>query len=228
MRALRVLLILTVLLGGLFVGADRLAVGLAEDKIAERIRSSRGLDQNPSVQINGFPFLTQVAGKELDSVDASMDGLTVRVGDRSVEVTEVDVKLRDVRLENNFSSAVAGRATGTARIGYADLTAAGTEGVTAAYAGPERAAENQVRIDVDIPVAQVTLYSAASVRDGDTIALRAENIPEIPVAENLIRGRVDHELKITGLPEGLRLEKLTMAEDGVTLHLSGSEVDLAG
>ncbi|GAA2427807.1 DUF2993 domain-containing protein [Streptomyces macrosporus] len=229
MRALRILLIFLVILGGLFVGADRLAVGLAEDEAAAKIKSAKGLSEQPSVEIHGFPFLTQVLGKELESVDATLDGLTVQVGGRDVDVTEVDVALDGVRLENNFSSAVAARATGSARIAYEDLTAAtGTEGATVGYAGKERAARNQVKIDVDLAVARLTVHSTVSVRNGTTIALRADDLPGIPVAEDVARGQIDRELEITGLPEGLELEKVEVDAEGVVLRLTGTDVTLIG
>ncbi|MGY1452419.1 LmeA family phospholipid-binding protein [Streptomyces sp. SS8] len=228
MRALKALLGLLVLFGGLFVGADRLAVNFAEDKVAEKVQSSRGLDERPAVEINGFPFLTQIVGKELESVDATMNGLTVQVGGRDVDVTEVDVHLGDVRLENNFSSAVADRATGSARISYQDLTEAGAKGASLAYAGAERAAKNQVRLDVNLTLVELTLHSSLKVENGDTVALHAEDLPDLPVAEDVVRAQIDRKLEITGLPEGLRLERAEVDEKGVVLHLSGSNVDLAG
>lgn len=57
-RSVRILLIVLVILGGLFVGADRLAVGFAEDEAAEKLRTSEGLSETPDVSIKGFPFLT--------------------------------------------------------------------------------------------------------------------------------------------------------------------------
>lgn len=54
MRALRVLLIVIVIFGGLFVAADRVAVNLAEDMAADKIRSSQGLGKTPEVAIKGF------------------------------------------------------------------------------------------------------------------------------------------------------------------------------
>lgn len=74
MRALRVLLVVLVIFGGLFVAADRVAVNLVEDKAADKIRSSQGLDKTPEVSIKGFPFLTQVAGRSLDEVTPSSGG----------------------------------------------------------------------------------------------------------------------------------------------------------
>jgi hypothetical protein len=43
MRALRILLIIVVILGGLFVAADRLAVHFAEGEVADRLKTQEGL-----------------------------------------------------------------------------------------------------------------------------------------------------------------------------------------
>ncbi|MEK8171442.1 hypothetical protein NKH77_24475 [Streptomyces sp. M19] len=41
-RALRTTLIVVVVLGGLFVGADRLALHFAESEVADKIKSTQG------------------------------------------------------------------------------------------------------------------------------------------------------------------------------------------
>lgn len=48
MRALRIFLILVIVLGGLFVIADRVAVNFAEDQAADRIKSTEGLANTPT------------------------------------------------------------------------------------------------------------------------------------------------------------------------------------
>ncbi|CAM5227389.1 hypothetical protein SVIOM74S_03023 [Streptomyces violarus] len=83
MRALRILLITVVILGGLFVAADRLAVHFAEGEVADRLKSRENLSTTPDVSINGFPFLTQVAGGELDDVEVGIDGYEAATADGS-------------------------------------------------------------------------------------------------------------------------------------------------
>src|SRR5690349_13218283 len=102
MRALRITLIVFVVLGILFVAADRLAVYFAESEAADKIKTSQGLTNTPDVSIKGFPFLTQVAGKELDEVEIGMDGLTTDAGGgRSVRVTKLNATLHNVRISSS-------------------------------------------------------------------------------------------------------------------------------
>src|ERR1051325_9664786 len=98
MRGLAVLIFVVVILGGLFVAADRVAVNLAEDKAADKIRSSQGLDKAPNVDIKGFPFLTQVAGRSLQEVDADLGGIQARAQGRTLRMDQLSAQFHDVTL----------------------------------------------------------------------------------------------------------------------------------
>jgi hypothetical protein len=63
----KALLVTLVVLLGLLVVADRVAVNVAEDRVAQQVQSSGRLAGPPTVDIGGFPFLTQaVAGDYSD------------------------------------------------------------------------------------------------------------------------------------------------------------------
>ncbi|MFE7778910.1 DUF2993 domain-containing protein [Streptomyces sp. NPDC057445] len=248
MRALRTLLITAVILGGLFAIADRLAVNYAEGEVAAKVRSSQGLGTEPDVSINGFPFLTQVVSSELDDVEVRMGGVKASAGGHSVEVTEVAAELSGVRL-NGLSSAVADRATGSARISYADLGKSAPEGATVSYAGAERAAKGQVKVTgpakellegagFDVPGfaegllkgRTLTAYSTVSISGGDTVRLRAQDLPELPLPgmDRTLRKAVDYDLKIDGLPKTIKLDKVVADENGLRFSGVGTDVTLAG
>ncbi|MEU1308977.1 DUF2993 domain-containing protein [Streptomyces cinnamoneus] len=232
MRAIRTLLIVAVILGALFVAADRAAVYYAEDQAAEKIRSSQGLSGTPDVSIKGFPFLTQVASSRLDEVDVKLDGVTAGAGDRSVKVSSFDAQLHDVRIDSSFSSAVAGRATGTAHLSYEELTkAAGDPNVSVANAGQ---GPNQVKVTGKVSVmgqpVERSVISTVTVVDGTTIRVRAEEVPTqgIPSLEKKIREKTDFDRQIAGLPKGIKLDKVVATPTGVDITLTGTDVNLAG
>ncbi|WP_130797567.1 LmeA family phospholipid-binding protein [Streptomyces otsuchiensis] len=238
MRALRIGLILLVILGGLAFAADRVAVGMAEGEIASKVRSSQGLDSEPSVSIKGFPFLTQLVGKKLDRVDLEMDTYTVQVDDQTGTVDDLVIRLDDVKLENNYERAVAARASGGGVISYAEmarLTGDGdsTFGVSFGYAG-----EGQIEVRVTVMGRAVgpTMIGDLDV-DGDLVSVSIDDIPSfsdipvigsIPGIEDQIRQRVDQDRQISGLPSGVELEGLKATEDGVTLSVAGTDVQLTG
>ncbi|MCZ7459456.1 LmeA family phospholipid-binding protein [Streptomyces sp. WMMC940] len=229
MRALRILLITAVILGGLFVAADRLLLNYAESEAAERVKARQGPSGTTEVSIAGFPFLTQVAGKELERVDVTVRGIEAGANGRRVVVTEMSAALHDVRLGADFSSATATTATGTARISYADLAAAADEDVTLAYGG-----NGKVKVTGSVGILGRTIsrsvVSTVSLVDGDTIRVRADRVPGegIPRLEDLIRGKTDFDRGISGLPQGMELEKVQAEENGLVITVSGRDVPLAG
>ena len=250
MRALRVFLVIVIVLAGLFVAADRIAVKLAEDEAASKIKSSQGVPQSGdvSVDIRGFPFLTQVASKNLDRVDAQLSGLTAKSRGQELTIARIDAQLDHVRLGSDYSSAVAEKATGTARISYADLSKAAPKGVSVSYAGTDKAGKSQVKItgpvtgvlkdagiDVPGPVEallegrKLTAHSTVD-SDGDTVRLHADDLPQLPLPglEDKLREVVDYQLKVDGLPSGLKLGKAEATQRGIELSVEGSDVKLTG
>ncbi|MFE3828851.1 DUF2993 domain-containing protein [Streptomyces sp. NPDC059092] len=248
MRALRTLLILVVVFGGLFVAADRVAVHFAEDQVASKIRSSQGTGSDPKVSINGFPFLTQVVNTSLDDVEVSLDGVTASADGQAVRVTEVRAELKDVKFDSSFSTATAATATGSAQISYADLTGSAPKGAEVGYAGAERAAKGQVKLSgpmgevlagagIDVGPFKslldgktLTAYSTVSLVNGDTVRLKAATLPElfVPGAEERMRAVADYDLKIGGLPSTIKLDKVTATETGLSFSGTGTDVSLTG
>ncbi|MCP9958372.1 LmeA family phospholipid-binding protein [Streptomyces sudanensis] len=229
MRALRTLLIIAVVLGGLFTVADRLAVAAAESEAADRIRARQGLSATPDVSIRGFPFLTQVLGGELDRVDVAMTGVEATAGGRKVRVGELGAELHGVRLENGYSRAVAASATGTARISYEELRKASDHDVVLGYGG-----NGKLKVTGTVEVLGRTLtrsvLSTVSVVDGDTLRVRADSVPGegIPGVEELVRKRTDFDREVKGFPAGLTIRKVEAAPDGLKITVVGRDVVLAG
>ncbi|MFF7181791.1 LmeA family phospholipid-binding protein [Streptomyces sp. NPDC008121] len=229
MRALRVLLITAVVLGGLFVGVDRLAVSYAESEAADRVRLGPARAGSTEVDIKGFPFLTQLMDKRLDDVDVKLTGVQATAGERRIRISELSAALHDVTVTEDYASARAGSATGTALISYADLTAASDSDVTVAYGGDGKV---KVTGGIEILGRKVTrsVLSTVTVTGGDTIRVRADEVPGegIPGIEGLIRKRTDFDRTIGGLPQGMKLEKVEAREDGVAIAVNGKDVALSG
>ncbi|MGI5353314.1 DUF2993 domain-containing protein [Streptomyces sp. CA-250714] len=238
MRALRIGLVILVVLAGLFVAADRIAVNLAEDEVAKKLEGQLGSASSgePSVSIEGFPFLTQVASKDLDKVTVEVEGVTTTADGRQVRLSKVNMAAENVKLSGDYSSAVADRATGTVHLSYADLSKAADDGVRVGYGGKSTSGKDQVKVTASVALPLVgraverSVYSTVSVSGGDTVRLHADKVPgsKLPGVEDAIRKKIDFERKIDRLPEGLKLEKVEATEDGVDLSMTGTGVDLAG
>lgn len=242
MRALRILLIVVVILGGLFVIADRVAVHLAEGEVADKLKTTENLAVTPDVSIKGFPFLTQVVSGELDDTEvgikdyeaaAGTDGAKIRIGD-------IRANFRSVAFSGDYSSATAATADGTATISYDELLKAARSeptqifpGATAEVVGLADGGNGKIKVNVKVTaLGRSSTYPVLSTVtvDGDTVRVHADNLPNlvVEVAEGKVRSITDFEQKIDDLPGGIELDKVEAAANGVEVAVKGSNVKLAG
>ncbi|MEW1893351.1 MULTISPECIES: DUF2993 domain-containing protein [unclassified Streptomyces] len=229
MRALRIWVIALVILAALFVAVDRVAVYIAESQAEDRVEIPGARIDSTDISVKGFPFLTQLAGSELDEVDVKITGIGTRAGGRTLRISTLDAELHDVRLTDGFSGAVADRATGTVVISYEDLTKAASDGVKVEYGG-----RNKVKVTGTVnvlgrPISRSVL-STVTLLDGHTVRVHADKVPGegIPGLEKLIREKTDFEREVGGLPNGLKLERIQPTEDGLEISGTGTDVRLAG
>lgn len=236
MRALRITAVVLVILCGLFVLADRIAVRIAEDKAADKIKSSQDLANKPELSIRGFPFLTQVLSDKFDKVDAKLTGITAETAGTTLKVDEITIHLSDVRVSDGYSKATADRASGEALISYEDLSEAAPSGVSVSYGGTSDEGKPLVKVTarVEVPVlgqeVERSVDSAVSIVGPDTVQLRAEDVPfaNVPGVEAEIRKRIDFSRTIGGLPEGLELDKVEVTKEGIKITVKGENVQLTG
>ncbi|MFH0521701.1 DUF2993 domain-containing protein [Streptomyces sp. M41] len=245
MRALRILLIVVVILGGLFVLADRLAVGFAEDEAAGKLQANENLSTAPDVSIKGFPFLTQVASGTLDDVEVGIKDYEATAGAEGerIRIDDLTANMKGVEFSGDYSSATAATATGTASITYAELLKTAKSeptqvapGVTASVVGLSDGGNGKIKVAVEATVLgnklpnPVTVLSSVTT-EGDTVKVKADTLPDFggaAIAESKARAITDFEQKIDGLPGGIRLDQVRAAKSGVEITVQGSNVRLAG
>ncbi|MEH0577634.1 MULTISPECIES: DUF2993 domain-containing protein [Streptomyces] len=245
MRALRILLVVVVILGGLFVLADRLAVNFAEGEVADKLKANEGLATTPDVSIKGFPFLTQVVGGSLDDVEVGIKDYEAATGTsaRTIRIDDLQADMKGVDFSGDYSSATAASATGTASITYAELLKTAkseptqvVQGVTANVIGLSDGGNGKIKVAVEATVLgsklpqPVYVLSTVTV-SGDTVRVHADSLPSfggVQAAENEVRSITDFEQKIDDLPGGIKLDKVVAAKNGVEISVKGSNVRLAG
>ncbi|MFF0160238.1 DUF2993 domain-containing protein [Streptomyces sp. NPDC005263] len=245
MRALRILLILVVIFGGLFVIADRVAVNFAEGEVADKLKTSENLDTTPDVSIKGFPFLTQVVGGALDDVQVGIADYEADTGSggKTIRIDDLEANMKGVEFSGDYSSATASTATGTASVTYDELLKAAkaeptqvAPGVTANIVGLSDGGNGKIKVAVEATVFGTKLPNPVDVLStvtakGDTVRVHADNLPSfggVEIAENRVRAITDFEQKIEGLPGGIQLDKVQAARSGVEITVKGSNVKLAG
>ncbi len=117
------LVIAVLVVVGLVVAADFGAAAVAEYQLATQLREQFRLTSDPSVRINGFPFLTQALAGRYSAIDIRATGLSVDpLHDVDVEATlhDVDAPLSEVT-SGNLQSVQAARVDGRVRIKDSDL-----------------------------------------------------------------------------------------------------------
>ena len=229
MRVARIVLVVVVVLGGLFVAADRIAVSVVQHKAAQRAQITENLREKPKVSITGFPFLTQVMSGKLDDVKVSADDIAAGDGAQSLRIDSFHADLYGVKLSNGYSRAVADSADGQAFITYADLSKAAPAGITVSYAGPSSSGTPRVRLTGSFLGAHLSLLSDIVVKQ-DTIGLHAEGLPKELTAlglEDRVRAEIDFIRQVTHLPANLRLISVTTTPDGMSVQVGGKGVVLA-
>lgn len=229
MRALRILLVIVVVLGGIFVVVDRVAVYFAESEAEGRVHVTGATIGSTDVSIKGFPFLTQLAGSQLDEVDVEITGIETDANGHRIRISKMNAALHEVKLADGYSSATAARATGSAVISYEDLTKAAGDGVVVEYGGNGKV---KVTGTVDIlgrPLSRSVL-STVTLVDGHVLKVHADKVPGegIPGLEGLVRRRTDFEREVGGLPSGLKLQKIQPTADGLEISVTGTDVQLDG
>lgn len=213
---------------GLFF-ADRYAEHRAEREAAGQLQTELGTPAAPSVDVEGWPFLTQVVGQRLRRVHVVADDLGTG-GGGTVPVAHADLVLTDVSTPDWWQTMEAARVEGTARLGYDALTAlAGVPliGVgggrvqverTTTFFGADVVARVTGTLQLDVAAQEVSLGDP-QIRIGDV------RLPEV-TADALLR-TVLQPVRLTGLPLGLSVTALTAGDDAVEVGLLGKDVELS-
>jgi hypothetical protein len=228
----KALVVVLVLLLGLAIAADRVAVGIAEERVAEELAAQGGLQGTPEVDITGFPFLTQAVAGRYDDVRIALSA--GQLG--QPEGTRADVALHGVRvpLASVLSGAVQqvpiDRVDGTATLSY-DLLAAQLGGDTTL-----RREGDGLRITktVELLGQAIPLTAAGTVSlDGNDLVVDVENatgagvdVPRMLV--DRVADLLDLRYAVPGLPFGLRLTGVTPADDGVVVRLEATDTVIGG
>jgi hypothetical protein len=226
------LLITLVVLVGLAVVADRVGVGIAEKRVAEQIRQQGHLSGTPTVDITGFPFLTQaVAG---DYTDVRISLTAADLGQPAG--TSADVSLRGVRVP--LSDVVSGSVQripvdsvdGTATLSYALLSSKLGGDTTLRREG------GGLRITKTVHVAGFTLplTAAGTVRlSGNDLLIDVQHASGVGVTVpgflvDRVSDLLDLRYTVPQLPFGLKLTGVRPGADGVEVTAGATDTVLSG
>jgi hypothetical protein len=137
------LVVVILILAALGIG-DQVARSYAENRIAQQVQSS-GLNAKPSVNIEDWPFLTQVAAHDLKTIVISANNVTADSGKLPFNFTATAT---GVHLNSSFNGATIDQINGEALIPFSSVAGlvdlpAGTATISAdPAAGPDAVKAN--------------------------------------------------------------------------------------
>ncbi|HTZ91272.1 MAG TPA: DUF2993 domain-containing protein [Streptosporangiaceae bacterium] len=209
----------------LLVVLDFAARVAAESVMASKIQQ-QGLQHKPSVSIDGFPFLTQVASRDFQQVNLSaVDQTEGPVTISSINATAHNIKLNSYA----FSSGTIGSLAGTAVISFASLgntltqevgplgTLLNGTGLNLAAAGPD-----EVKASLNLVVTSGSATWRVTRLSGDRLNIRLVSSNGLP--SSLLGSIQDITLQIPKLPLGLTIDSVQVTSAGVVGRVSGSNV----
>jgi hypothetical protein len=226
-----VVLLLLLVVGALLV-ADRVGVRIAESKVAQGVADRGGLSGTPTVDITGFPFLTQALSGRYEDVRISLtaDDLGQPPGTRAdISLEGVHMPLSDL-LSGSVQQIPVDRIDGTATLPY-DLLAGRLGGNTTLAAEGDRLRITRT-VEVmgfDVPVTAlgtVTLDGQDLVVDVSDVAAAGVSVPGFLL--DAAADRLDFRYPLPPLPFGLRLTSVRPRAYGVDVQVVATNTVLSG
>jgi len=215
---MRRLLITLVVLVGLFVVADRVALAAAQSQLASEVQREEGLSERPSIDLLGFPFLTQAVSGDYDGGRLEVRNLRtdkLLVNKLVLDLRDVNVPLSDL-ISGNVSAVPVGKVTGVASVTYPELAkATGVQGLRISPKGDKLQLNFAVeRFGTSTPVVATARIGVAD----NAVRITSVEIQGSPVPEQLTAAalsQVQSSLAFGVLPYGLKVSDVRIAETGV-------------
>ena len=225
------LLATVLVVAALLVGADRLALVIAEHQVASKLQSFGGLSTAPDVEIRGIPFLTQAVSGDYSDVEVSASGVTAggaRISSLAVALHGLHVPLSDA-VSGSVQSVPVDRLTATVLLSYADLQAQLRDrGLSLSAAG------DRLRVTGSVTVLGRTVSASAL----STVRLRGTDVVVTATSFDVgngaasralsaaLAGRFDFVARVGTLPYGLRATGVRVTPSGIQATAAASSVVL--
>jgi hypothetical protein len=224
-----IIIVSVVLLGALLYAGDRYAHGRAERQVATELQPQLATPQLPQVDIEGFPFLTQVASGTIGKIHVVADqlGETTKA---PLIVAHADLVMTDVVTNDWFKTMQVAHTEGTGRIDYAKLSA--VAGAPLAYGGEGRmeivVRTILVRREVEAVISgspRLNAKEQTMTLSDARIAVAGVNLPDF-TAQALLAALLK-PIPLKGMPLGLTVTQIVAAGDGVHVDLAGDDLTVS-
>jgi hypothetical protein len=212
-RGLKIFGIVVLILVVLAVVLDRVAVKLAENEVADQIKSA-GFPVKPSVSIAGFPFLTQVVEKNFHQISISASNVQEGV----LEIASVKATMHGVHVNSSFNGATVDQTNGTALVTFAGLSKASGlgDGLKLSNAG-----HNELKATLSLGPISTGALAQVNRTGPHTIQLKIVKMDsDLPIS-NLGQNQ-QFTFSMPNLPAGMTINNVSVTGAGVQISISGT------
>jgi hypothetical protein len=219
-----VLVVVVVLILAIAGIGDQIAKGYAQNDIAKQIQSS-GLNSKPSVTIEGWPFLTQIAAHDVKAIDISARNVTTSAAKLPFSFS---AKATGVHLNSSFNGATIEHINGQVTVTYQALDnylgdAIGIPGLSAISFTPDPAkGPNAVKADAGIGSVTATVVKSSP----NQITIKFGSLSGIASLLGGAGAIPDQVITLPKLPAGLVVGSPTATSQGIVIPASASNTTL--
>jgi hypothetical protein len=202
------------------IGGDRAANAYTEDQMASQIQSSLALSGKPSVTIAGFPFLTQLAARTFNTVNVNASNETAGPGGQ-LQIASLTATLHGMHI-HGLNSATVDQFTASALVTFTALAHAGgiPQGITLAPDGP-----NQIKATVDILGFSSEATAKVTQVGSDKINVKITDFGGVPA--DVLGSLTDFNISIPKLPAGVKIQSISITQQGLRITASGQNTTLS-
>lgn len=201
----------------LLFAADRIAAAFTENAMASRFQTQLSLSGKPSVDIEGFPFLTQLAARDLHTVVVTGHNLT----DKQLDLASINVTANNIHI-NSTSSATIDSLNGSVTVTLASLANAG--GVPASIKLTPGSG-NTVKASISVFGLDATATAEVTQEGSDKIHVHVTDAGGIP--SSVLGSLADFTVSIPSLPAGVSVSGVSVTSAGVQVNFTGSHMTLS-
>jgi len=247
-RGGRILLVVLLLLVVLFIAVDRVGDLIAERTLASQARSqlaSQGVTVSgePSVNISGFPFLTQVAAGRYDKIVMTVDNPTAQgVRLDSLEVTATGVRAPVKLIVSQHGQIEADRVAGVGVISWTsfkqmvDLSGVKAYGIDPDSLDISSNDSGDMTIKAPLQVAGQTVHATATGKmsvDNNVVHVDISNVTSdatglagLAVQLAGLQQKLNFDVRIPPLPFDMKIDSVSATSAGVRVTAHADDVVL--
>ena len=199
--------------------ADRAGNAIAENDFATQAQQS-GFPVRPSVDITGFPFLTQLAARDFRQVDFSAQNVPAG----PLSISRVSAVATGVHVNSSFNGATVDHITGTGLVTFDALTSAGSGG----SGGSDGSGVFSMTADgpnrVQVSAGPVTEEAQVQQTGPDTVSVQMLDNGDL--LSGILSSFGSFSFTMPKLPGGMRITSVRVTTQGVVVGFAASHAQL--